>query len=94
MGNVSVVIRVVIFAVGAIVLTVGVLLGARLLRGQLASPTRAWMPRSGHDRRQRHAKTLAERRRGPRRQDDIARQFLSGIGKSTVVRRAGPPSSR
>lgn len=84
------VVSVVALAVSAIALTVGVLLIVRLLRGQIASPGRAWMVRSGQDRRRRKLPVLAERRRGLRRQDEIAGRFLSEIGKSTVTRPLAP----
>lgn len=41
---------------------------------------RAWVERSGRDRRQRHLAVTKERRRKPRRQEDIARQFLDRVG--------------
>ncbi|NOZ95036.1 MAG: hypothetical protein GXP47_09915 [Acidobacteria bacterium] len=40
---------------------------------------RAWVERSGKDRRQRPVPVRKERRRKPRRQEDIARQFLDGV---------------
>jgi len=79
-----------IVVVGAIALAVAVVLLVRFVRGQLAPRTRTWVVRSSRDRRQRKAHLPVERRRGPRRQEDIAKRFLSGIGKSTVTQRLRP----
>ncbi len=79
-----------IVVVGAIAVAIGVVLGVRFLRGQFAPRTRTWVVRSSRDRRQRKVRLAVERRRGPRRQEDIAKRFLSGIGKSTVTQRLRP----
>jgi len=44
-------------------------------------PTTRWARRSPVDRRQRQVPVAVERRRGPRRQDDIARQFLGDLAR-------------
>ncbi|MFI5166722.1 MAG: hypothetical protein ACHQQS_08895 [Thermoanaerobaculales bacterium] len=86
---------VVILAVGAMALTIGVLRTARLVHGEFAPRIRSWVVRSSKDRRQRHVTVRAERRRGTRRQEEIASRFLSKIGKGTVIRRRrGPLATR
>jgi len=93
MSHLSVV-STVVLAIGALALVVGIVLAVRYFRGQIAAPARAWRARSREDRRRRKASVRSERRRGPRRQEDIAKRFLSGIGKSTVIQRQGPRPPR
>jgi hypothetical protein len=43
-------------------------------------PTTRWAPRSPVDRRGRRVAVAIERRRGPRREDDVARAFIGEVG--------------
>jgi len=62
-------------AVLALVLIVALV---RIIRSAMGGK-RAWVERSGKDRRQQPARVAKERRKKPRRQEDIARQFLSRV---------------
>ncbi len=64
----------VVVAVAAVVWVVVAAWSA--LRGR----KRKWVERSGRDRRQRAVPVRQERRKGPRRQEDIARGFLDRLG--------------
>jgi hypothetical protein len=46
---------------------------------QWREPTTRWARRTREDRRQRREPVVVERRKGPRRQEEIARQFLAGL---------------
>jgi hypothetical protein len=65
---------------GGVLLAIGLFLGGRYLVGVLRRSRRGWVERSGVDRRRRKLPVTFERRVGPRRQEDIARLFLAGIG--------------
>lgn len=62
-------------AVLALVLIVALV---RIVRSAMGGK-RAWVERSGKDRRQRPVSLRKERRKRPRRQEDIARQFLDRV---------------
>ncbi len=64
---------------GMVVVALLVLL-IRVLVTAVRGPRRTWVERSPRDRRQRRVPVPVERRKGPRRQEDIARQFLDGVG--------------
>ena len=63
---------------GIVVIGLMVLL-VRFVLGALKGPKRRWVERSPRDRRQRRVPVARDRRKGPRRQEDIARQFLDGV---------------
>ncbi len=46
---------------------------------QWREPTTRWVPRSLGDRRHRQVRVAVERRKGPRRQDDLARHFVTNM---------------
>jgi len=50
------------------------------VRGALTGRKRKWVKRSGVDRRQRNVPVQKNRRQSPRRQEDIAQQFLTRVG--------------
>ncbi len=62
-------------AVLALVLIVALV---RIIRSAMGGK-RPWVERSGKDRRQRRVPVGTERRKKPRRQEDIARQFLDRV---------------
>ncbi len=51
----------------------------KFVMAAVRGPKRKWVERSPEDRRQRRVPVKTERRRAPRRQEDIARQFLDGV---------------
>jgi len=65
---------------GSVLLAIGLFLGGRYLVGARRRSRRGWVERSGADRRRRKVTVTFERRVGPRRQEDVARLFLAGIG--------------
>jgi len=52
----------------------------RFLLSAVRGPRRKWVERAPGDRRRRQVPVRTDRRRGPRRQEDIARQFLDNVG--------------
>jgi hypothetical protein len=78
-----------IMAYGVVVigLAVGVFLAVKYLWQQVRNSDRRWVGRSGRDRRRRTGTVAMEQRRSPRRQEDIANQFLAGFGKRAAVGR-------
>ena len=63
----------------ALVVLVGYL-AIRAVSGALSGRQRKWTERSEADRRRRRVRIQKERRKSPRREDDIAQQFLSRVG--------------
>ena len=53
---------------------------------QWREPTTHWSQRSPVDRRRRNVPVAVERRAGPRREEDVARQFLAVAGTRRVRR--------
>ncbi len=74
------VITAVVLLVAALLLAIGLFFGARYLVRAWHRPQRAWVERSGMDRRRRKVPVTFDRRSAPRRQEDIAKLFLAGIG--------------
>ena len=57
----------------------------------LHEPTTRWVRRSEIDRRQRSVPVAVERRRGPRREEDVAAQFLHDLRRLRAPRPARRP---
>jgi len=53
-------------------------------------PTTRWVRRAPLDRRRRQVPVAVERRRGPRRQEDVAREFLAGMRRRRAGSRVTP----
>jgi hypothetical protein len=68
-----------------------VLLAIRIAQAvrPLHEPSTRWVQRSGVDRRQRSVPVAIERRKGPRRQEEIAGRFLDELDRKRgpLVRR-------
>jgi hypothetical protein len=77
----------VFFVVLAVAAVVAVMRGASLVRGLRGPAPARWVKRSGRDRRRRRAPVAVERRRGSRREDDLANGFLSKIDAAPRSRR-------
>lgn len=62
-----------------VVLAVGAVLVVRHIIKRRRRAQRAWVERSGGDRRQHEVPVTFDRRVGPRRREDIAKKFLSNV---------------
>jgi hypothetical protein len=62
-----------------VLLAIGMFFVGRYLLRVWWHPRRAWVERSGMDRRRRRLPVTFDRRTGPRRQEDVTRLFLAGI---------------
>lgn len=67
------------YAAAGVVVAAGAYLVFRLLRPLGERGRRKWVERSEVDRRQHRVAVPKERRKGPRRQEDIAKQFLNRV---------------
>ncbi len=68
-----------VLLLAALLLAIGLFFVGRYLVSSWRHAERAWVERSGMDRRRRKVSVTFDRRTGPRRQEDIARLFLAGI---------------
>ncbi len=69
----------VVLLLAALLLAAAAVLVGRYLTSRGRRAPRAWIERSGADRRRHRVPVTFERRTGPRRQEDIARLFLAGM---------------
>jgi hypothetical protein len=62
-----------------VALVVGTVFVVRHVVRRRRRAQRAWVERSGADRRQNNVPVTFDRRTGPRRREDIAKKFLSNV---------------
>lgn len=62
-----------------VLLAIGMFFVGRYLLRVWRHPQRAWVERSGLDRRRRRLSVTFDRRGGPRRQEDISKLFLANV---------------
>jgi hypothetical protein len=62
-----------------VLLAIGMFFVGRYLLRVWWHPQRAWVERSGSERRRRKLPVTFDRRGGPRRQEDISKLFLANI---------------
>ncbi len=66
------------YVAAAVLALVLVVILVRIIRSAMGGKKK-WVERSGKDRRKRQVPVARDRRKKPRRQEDIARQFLTRV---------------
>ncbi|HUK13505.1 MAG TPA: hypothetical protein VLW17_09400 [Thermoanaerobaculaceae bacterium] len=82
------------YAAVVVAVGVGAFLLVRYIAREMRRSSLPYVKRAERDRRQARARVAVERRHGPRRQDEIAGQFLAGLAGRSMARRAARRSPR
>jgi len=82
------------YAAVAVAAGLGAILAVRYFTRELHRASLPYVKRAERDRREARARVAVERRRGPRRQDEVASQFVAGLAKRSVLRRARRMATR